>query len=419
MEVVVEGNAFVNGDIVKCCIGIEEGKIKAIKKILKGDKHFDFGEKLILPGGIDAHVHFRDPGMTHKEDFKSGTKSAAYGGVTCALDMPNTIPPTTNIEALQDKMRIASSKAFVDFGLFAGVSQNSDIKALSESAIGFKIYLATTTGEMLIKDYVVLPDLFERIGKTDKPVSIHCEDEALINKASKPDSLKAHLKSRPNDCEASGIEKVIADLNDAKIHICHVSTKEGARLIEDANVTSEVTPHHLLLNYNSNLGAFGKVNPPLREQEDQEALWTALNQGKIDIIASDHAPHTLEEKEKFEDAQSGIPGVETMLPLMLSLLKHGKFGLERLVNAISERPGEIFNLDKGKLGPGYDADIIVVDMWKETEIKGKHLHSRAGWTPFEGFSAVFPKFTFVRGEVVIEDWELTGEKGYGRMVGES
>ncbi|UCE75399.1 MAG: dihydroorotase [Methanomassiliicoccales archaeon] len=419
MEIVIEGNAFINGDLVKCAIGVEEGRIKAVKKILKGDRHYDFGDKLILPGGIDAHVHFRDPGMTHKEDFGSGTVSAAFGGVTCALDMPNTIPPTTSKEALQEKARIAGSKAFVDFGLFAGVSMNSDFEELSKHATAFKIYLATTTGRLLIRDYNVLDEIFQRLGATNKTVCVHCEDEDLINKTMNPDSLKSHLKSRPNPCEASSIKKVIRSSRGAKVHICHVSTSKGVKLVKTEGVTSEVAPHHLFLNSNVKLGALGKVNPPLREPKDQEALWEALNSNIIDIIASDHAPHTLEEKELFEEAPAGIPGVETMLPLMLSLVKHNKFQLGRLVNAVSEKPNEIFHLNKGKLSPGYDADMIAVDLRKEGEIKGKNLHSKCGWTPYEGFNGVFPRFTFVRGEVVIEDWELTGERGFGSMVGES
>jgi dihydroorotase len=417
MELVIEGNAYIDENLTKCCIGVEEGKIKAIKKILKGDKHRDFGEKLILPGGIDSHVHFRDPGMTHKEDFGSGTESAAYGGITCVLDMPNTIPPVTSQEVFFEKARIADIKAFVDYGLFAGVSEKSDIRNLSKSAIGFKIYLASTTGEMLIDDYDSLDSIIGVIGKTEKPVAVHCEDEYLIDKITTPVTLRGHLKSRPNESEKSAIEKVIKLRDKAKIHVCHVSTSEGAKLIENAQVTSEVTPHHLFLNSSSKLGPLAKVNPPLRKWEDQEALWKVLNQGTIDILASDHAPHTLEEKEHFENAPSGIPGVETMLPLLLSFIKHGKFELGRFVNAVSERPGEIFGINKGKLREGYDADFIVIDMRKEIEIKAKNLHSKAGWTPYNGFSAVFPRFTFVRGEMVIEDWELVGERGFGRMVG--
>jgi dihydroorotase len=416
MDIVIEGNAFVSGELVKCCIGVEEGRIKAVKKILKGHNHYDFGDKLVLPGGIDAHVHFRDPGMTHKEDFGTGTMAASFGGITCVLDMPNTIPPTTSFTIFQEKAKIAGNKAFVDFGLHAGITKNSNIEELSKTAVALKMYLASTTGDILFDDYEALPKIFEKIGKINKTVCLHCEDETLIDKDIKPDSLKAHLKSRPSQCEVSAIEKVVSHLNNARIHICHVSTAEGAKLVKDANVTSEVTPHHLFLNHKINLGALGKVNPPLREMEDQTALWGALIDGGIDIIASDHAPHTLEEKAVFTEAPSGVPGVETMLPLMLSYVKHGQLDLGRLANAVSEKPGKIFDLNKGKLEVGYDADIIMVDMKKEKEIKSKHLHSKCGWTPYERFSVVFPKYTFVRGEIVIEDWELTGEKGFGENV---
>jgi dihydroorotase len=416
MDLVIEGNAFISGEIRKCCIGILDGKIRSIKKILQGDKNLDFGDKLILPAAIDAHVHFRDPGMTHKEDFTKGTSSAAFGGVTCVLDMPNTIPPTITIEALRDKARMTQTKSHIDFGLFAGVSQGSDIEALAKSATAFKIYMASTTGELRIEDYSSLPGILKRIGDVKKPVSIHCEDEKKLNKTASVDSLSAHLRSRPNEAEVSAIEFVTKNHNDAKVHICHVSSQEGARLVAASQFTSEVTPHHLLFNHDSHLGPRGKVNPPLRTEEDQFALWEALARGEIDIIASDHAPHTLEEKEEFSLAPSGMPGVETMLPIMLSFIKHNKFPLERLVNAISERPGEIFSINKGKIEEGYDADLIMVDMREEREIETKNLHSKCEWTAYEGYSAVFPKFTFLRGEVVIEDWEMTGEAGWGRMV---
>jgi dihydroorotase len=195
MEVVIEGNAFIDGDLNKCCVGIEDGRIKSIKKILKGDKCYDFGDKLILPSGIDAHVHFRDPGMTHKEDFKSGSTSAAYGGISCILDMPNTVPPVTNIATFNDKSRICNMKALVDFGLYAGVSPNCDIEAFTKSAIAYKIYLATTTGEMLINDYEKLEGIFKRIGSTKKPVCVHCEDERLLNNAIKPKSQARNRES--------------------------------------------------------------------------------------------------------------------------------------------------------------------------------------------------------------------------------
>jgi dihydroorotase len=416
MEIIIEGNAFISGELNKCCIGIEDGKISSIKKILKGENHYDFGDKLILPSGIDAHVHFRDPGFTNKEDFKTGSMCAAYGGITCVLDMPNTNPNTITKDTLQNKKRIAQSKSHIDFGLFAGISESTDIIELSKFSTAFKIYLASTTGEMQIKNYDSLDRILTEIKASEKTVCIHCEDDSKLNKTTKPRSLKEHLMARPNSAEALAIELVGKNHNDARVHICHVSTKEGAALVSKYPFTSEVTPHHLFFNSDSKVGSKGKVNPPLREVEDQDALWDALRNGNIDILASDHAPHTLEEKENFANSPSGMPGVETMFPIMLSRVKHNKFELNRLVKAQCERPAEIFGLNKGKLKIGYDADIIMVDMRKENKIEGENLHSKCGWTAFEDFSVVFPKYTFLRGEVVIEDWELTGDVGLGRMV---
>jgi dihydroorotase len=416
METVVEGNAYLLGEIKKCCIGIEDGKIKSIKKILKGDNHFDFGDKLILPAGIDAHVHFRDPGLTEKEDFESGTIQAAYGGISCVLDMPNTIPPTTSVEALLEKKRIVDPKAHIDFGIFAGVSNNSDIQGLSNYAAAFKIYLASTTGDLKIESYDELKGIFQGIRETGKTVCVHCEDQRLLDITRKPENLKEHLMGRPNAAEASAIDLVLKNNNDAKVHICHVSSSEGALLVSNSSYTSEVTPHHLFFNIDSGLGAKGKVNPPLRQVPDQDALWDALRNGAIDILASDHAPHTLEEKESFLHAPSGMPGVETMLPLMLWRVKHNKFELARLINAISERPGEIFGINKGKIEPGYDADLIMVDMREEIKISEDDLHSKCGWSAYDGLLGVFPRFTFLRGEIVVEDWELVGDCGLGKII---
>lgn len=438
MDVVVEGQAYLKSGLIKCCIGIDDGKISAIKKIIKGDRHFDYGDKLILPGAIDSHVHFRDPGLTHKEDFETGSLAAAFGGVCCVIDMPNTIPQTITLETLKDKIAIATRKSFVDFGLFAGVNERSDIDVLSEHATALKIYLASTTGDMNIPEYDSLPSIFKKIEKTGKTVSVHCEDDALIDGNIKPSSLNDHLRSRPKQSEVSGIKRAISTAGNAKLHLCHISSKESVDLIKrlkspvkkreeptesghKATVskplfTSEVTPHHLFLNSDSELGAYGKVNPPLRGLNDQNALWTALREGMIDTMASDHAPHTVEEKESFQRAPSGLPGVETMVPLMLSQVKHGKFDLHRLISAVSVKPAHLFGLNKGILEEGQDGDLIVVDMREERMIKGKELHSKCGWTPFEGFDGVFPRSTFVRGDAVIKDWSVEGESGFGQYA---
>lgn len=422
MDLVLEGNAYIKGKRTQCCIGIKDGKIKKIKKVLSGDEHLDFSYKLILPGGIDSHVHFRDPGLTYKEDFSTGTLSAAFGGITCVLDMPNTIPPVTSLSAFSEKFSKIQKKVYIDFGLFATIppilDENTfkEIERLSKVCIGFKIYMASTTGDLVFKNEHELKPIIDKIQSSNKVVAIHAEDEYILKqKKREVKNLRDHLISRPNLAEYNAIKKLKTLESSLKLHICHVSCAESVELLKNSNFTSEVTPHHLFLHCDSNLGAYGKVNPPLRTKNERFALWQALNQGIIDIIASDHAPHTIKEKEEFSRAPSGIPGVETMYPLMLSMLKHNKISLHRLVNAISEKPAEIYGLNKGKIEIGYDADLIVIDMQNEKRVLEKNLHSKCGWSPYNGFNAIFPKAVISQGKVLIKNNEFFGEKGLGML----
>lgn len=422
IDLVIEGNAYVNGKLTQCCIGIKNGKIQKIKKVLSADKHLDFGYKLILPAGIDSHVHFRDPGLTHKEDFATGTMSAAFGGITCVLDMPNTVPPVTSLSSFSEKFSDIQKKTYIDFGLFATIppilNENTfkEIDRLSKVCIGFKIYMASTTGDLVFKKEHVLKPIIDKINSVNKIIAIHAEDESILKQKKKDTkNLIDHLNSRPNICELSSIQKLKSFESTAKLHICHVSCAESVELINNSNFTSEVTPHHLFLHADSNLRAFGKVNPPLRTKNDRFELWQGLINGTIDIIASDHAPHTFEEKEDFMHALSGMPGVETMLPLMLSMLKHNKISLQRFVKIISEKPAEIYGLNKGKIEVGYDADLIVIDIKDENKIREKYLHSKCGWSSFNGFNAIFPKVVINCGKIIIKNKEFLGEKGKGKL----
>ena len=423
MDLVVEGNAFYKGKLTQCCIGIKNGKIEQIKKILKGEENLDFGYNLILPAGIDSHVHFRDPGFNHKEDFATGTMSAVYGGICCVLDMPNTKPPVTSLRAFSEKYSEIQKKSYIDYGLFATVNFDSiektfkEIDRLSNVCIGFKIYMASTTGDLTFKNPNMLKILLEKMQSKNKKVAIHAEDETILEKGKNiVKNLNEHLLSRPNIAEYSAIKKLKSyDLTE-KLHICHVTCGDSLELLKESNFTSEVTPHHLFLHSDMDLGALGKVNPPLRHKNERLKLWQALNIGLIDILASDHAPHTIEEKEDFSQAPSGIPGVETMYPLMLSMLKHQKINLPRLVNAISEKPAEIYKLKKGKIEKGFDADLIVIDMKNETIIKEKNLHSKCGWSPFKGFNSIFPKAVISSGKLILKDIDLYGEKGIGKII---
>jgi len=427
MDLTIEGKIFHKGMFEDSCIGIRDGKIVEVKKILKGDEHIDYGHKLILPAGVDIHVHFREPGMTHKEDFKSGSLAAAFGGISCVFDMPNNIPQITSLNALSDKINIASKKAYVDFGLYAGVTNDNvdSIEKISKKCNGFKIFLGSSTLSMLFNKEK-LREAFDLIGLTGKPVIVHSEDEeCLIQHKETEKNLTDHMRFRPGVCEEIAISNVLkaADSLNTKVHICHVSSCEGLELLKNrpANVSFGITPHHCLLNVEKNMGSpsLFKVNPPIRTGFDREALFNSVVNGAVSVLESDHAPHTKEEKDApFDEAPSGVPGVETMYPLFLYMAKKEVLTFQRLISLLCSRPADLLGVSKGRLETGYDADFIVVDIKKEEKIESENLHSRCGWSPFNDWPAVFPEAVFIHGEKVIENKEIQVKQGFGRFIGE-
>jgi len=415
MELSIEGRVLIGDQLVKCCIGIEDGSIVAIKKMLKAEKHHDFKDMMILPGGVDIHVHLREPGMTFKEDFSTGTMAAAHGGVTCVMDMPNTIPPTTDRKRLDDKLDRIRRKAWVDYGLFMGCVPGTDPSEPVEGAVGYKLYMESATGDLLVTDDSDITRIVEGVRESGKVLSVHAEDQAWL-KDMPARNMEEHLMNRPYQAETAAIERLISMTNYPGINICHISSRQGLELLEGHPFTKEVTPHHLLLSTKRDLGPRGKVNPPLRNEANRKALFDAFAQGKIDMLASDHAPHTFDQKEdEFSYAPSGVPGVETSLPLMLLLVKRGILDLSTLTRAACYRPASLFDLNKGYIDVGMDADLTVVDLKKTTTVKGDRLLSKCGWTPFEGWEAVFPHAVFVRGSMVMEDSVIT-DKRVGRNV---
>jgi len=426
MNLSVEGKTFINGSFENCCIGIEEGKIVKIKKILKSDNHYNFGKKLILPAGVDIHVHFREPGMMYKEDFSTGSMAAAFGGISCVFDMPNTIPPTTTIQNLNDKISNSEKKSYVDFGVYAGITNNNldNVNRLAKKCNGFKIYLGNTTAALAF-DKNHLRDALKYISEMGKPVLFHAEDEECLIKKRYPEkNLTDHLHYRPAICEEISINDIFQASQGiaSNIHICHVSSCEGLELLKrrPGNISCGVTPHHSLISTEKNLGtpSFYKVNPPIRTSFDKEALFNGIKNGLIDVIESDHAPHTLDEKSiDFNDSPSGLPGVETMYPLFLNLVKKEALSFQRLISSLCIRPAELMGVPKGKLEVGYDADFIVVDFKDTIRIKSDNLHSKCGWTPFEDWPAFFPEHVFIRGEKLIDNHEIQVSQGYGHFVG--
>ena len=408
-ELVIEGRAYVKGSIANWCIGIDNGKISEIGKNLKGDDRINFKDSIIFPGSIDPHVHFRDPGLTDKEDFSTGSLAAAFAGVTCVLDMPNTVPPAVSKNSLLEKKEQISKKSWVDYGLFAGCVPGSDLKSMAPYAVGFKLFMGSSTGKLLVTEESDIQKILADAKECNKVLSVHAEDENLIKKDPEK-NISDHAKNRPPEAEATAINWLKE--SDCKVNICHVSSSAGLDALQATNFTSEVTAHHLFFDKDSiGNSTYAKVNPPLRTRNDRFALMKALMDGRISMIGSDHAPHTIEDKEQeFSYAPSGMPGVETSVPVFLAMVKKGQFPLERFVNAVSEKPAEIFNLNKGSIELGKDADFMIVNPGRVEAIKVKNLHSKCGWSLFEGFDALFPQAVMLGGDLLIEEGSIVGDR---------
>ena len=397
---VFEGKAWISGQgLIHTCVGVDEGKIKSVKKILKGDNHTIFSG-VILPSAFDMHVHFRDPGYPHKEDWKSGSESAAAGGVTAVVDMPNTNPFTSNVETFNDKVSTASSKSVVDFGIGVNVEGGITEKSWFDTipSAFWKLYPYGVSSE----EYFTYAK--EVLEKTKKPLVIHGEhpdhmhNEPLTQLS---DHTQNRLIAEP-ECLASMPSSPY-------LHVAHLSTLEGLNRMPKL-ATSEVCPHHLLLNLENCHSLDCKVDPPLRTKNDNSGLYDAFREGKIPILSSDHAPHTIEEK-RSDNPPSGLPGVETMIPLMLNEVSEGRLELGRLVTAMSEAPADRLGLDRGKISEGQPADLIMVDMKNSKPINLEKLHSKANWTPFQDWQAIFPSQVYRRGELIAEDGEIKQEGG--------
>lgn len=423
MDFTIEGKLYHNGTFEQGCLGIDQGKIVAVKKTLKADTHLNMDNQLILPAGIDLHVHFRDPGFTHKEDFSTGSLAAAFGGISCVFDMPNNQPPGTSIPVLKEKTKAASEKSYVDFGVYAGVTDENigRIAEISPFCSGFKVFLGSTTHSLQLSTENLRVALLET-NRTKKITLFHAEDEHCLRKHNDEErNLIDHLRCRSSDCEEAALRSILNSCSgvSSPVHICHLSSSEGFEVIRrrPSNLSIGVTPHHLSFDVqrlNSNQTLY-KVNPPIRSSFDRDALWYGVRQGLLDVFESDHAPHTREEKNvEFNEAPSGVPGVETMYPLFLGMMKNQQLTAESLLKLLCERPAKIMNLPKGKLEVGRDADFIVVDLKKTEMITAEKLHSKCGWTPFEGVPGVFPVMVFIRGEKVIEGRQVLVKQGFGK-----
>ncbi|MFD1569164.1 dihydroorotase [Halorubrum laminariae] len=425
-------------------IRIRDGTIKRVATGLDaaaGERIVEARGRHLLPGAIDVHVHFREPGANHKETWRSGSESAAAGGVTCVVDQPNTSPPTIDGNAFDEKRALADA-SLVDYGINGGVTAEWDPDSLFDRplfALG-EVFLADSTGDMGIA-VGLFEDALAEAAARDVPVTVHAEDEALFDSAALDGDLggagtaataDAWSAYRAADAEVAAVERALdaAAGTDAQVHIAHTSTPEAIDAVTearaasdaaDAAATCEVTPHHLFLSRENagRLGTFGRMNPPLRSEARRSAAFERLRDGDVDVVATDHAPHTVAEKRQgLTDAPSGVPGVETLYPLLLESVRNGELSMERVRDVAAANPASIFGLPaKGRIVEGADADLVLVDLTDPREIEAGALHSACGWTPFEGLQGVFPELTVVRGSVVYERDPITGAESFGEPVG--
>ena len=371
----------------------------------EGERVIDATGKRLLPGMVDMHVHLRQPGFGHKETWRTGTRSAAAGGVTTVVDQPNTDPPTVDGPAFDEKCGFTDD-AVVDFGLNGGVTRDWEPASLLDRplcALG-ELFLADSTGEMGI-DEALFVEALERADGL--PVTVHAEDESLFEEAARERSdADAWSAYRRADAEIAATRRACrhAAERDQQLHIAHASTPETVDTAARAGSTCEVTPHHILLSRRDldKLGTHGRMNPPLRRERRRRELFERVADGTVDVVATDHAPHTREEKATdIWAAPSGVPGVETALPLLLAEARRGRLGFDRVRDLTARNPAAILGLpQKGTVTAGTHADLVLVDPAATEEIRATDLHTGCGWTPFEGREAVFPEWTMCRGRVV-------------------
>ena len=422
--IIKNGSCYINGKLTKTDIGLSGGKIKKIGKIeLNSSKVYDATDKVVLPGIIDTQVHFREPGSTDAEDLESGSRAAVLGGVTSLFEMPNTNPPTANLVEFDKKLKAAKNRMHSNYAFYFGATpdntdQLADLKNV-EGCCGVKLFAGSSTGNLLVDKEA---DIEKVISSSNRIVSIHSEDEDIIKlrkKFIKKGDVHSHPEWRNVECAMSSTRRVvkIAERYNKKIHVLHVTTKDEVDFlaIHKKNVTFETTPQHLTLyapDCYDKLGTYAQMNPPLRTKEHYDRLWLAIKNNIVDVLGSDHAPHLKENKNKvYPETPSGMPGVQTIFPVMLDHVNSGKLSLEQLINLMCENPCRIFGIkNKGYIKEGFDADLTIADMNKEVVIKDEMIASKCGWTPFNNYKVKgFPVGTIVNGNLVMSDGKVVLE----------
>ncbi len=423
-DLIVRGGTIVNhageglGDI-----GVSGGRIAAIGDLarLSADRVVEAAGLHVLPGVIDTQVHFREPGNEQKENLESGTRAAALGGVTSVFEMPNTAPPTTSAEALAEKLARAKGRAHVDHAFYVGATvENADQLGELErlpGCCGVKTFMGSSTGTLLVGDDDGLDKVIRNINRRG---AFHAEDEARLNerkKFAREGDWTSHPEVRDDQCGLVAVQRLVACArkHGKRVHVLHVSSAIEMEFLATAKdvATVETLPQFLTFagpEIYQRLNGFAQMNPPIRYQADRAALWSlGIAQGVVDIIATDHAPHTREEKaQAYPKSPSGMPGVQTLVPVMLTHVNEGRLSLARFVDLSSAGPQRVFGIEgKGRIALGYDADLTLVDMKARRTIRAEDQATRCGWTPFDGFEAKgWPMATIIRGIVVMSDGEV-------------
>ena len=423
--IIKNGSCFIEGKLKKIDIGVLKGKISIIGEISKEKSNnvFDAEGLIILPGCIDTQVHFREPGSTNAEDLNSGSRAAIGGGITGVFEMPNTNPPTSTKKEFQNKLNLAKNRMYCNYAFYFGAtpsnqSELADLKNL-EGCCGVKLFVGSSTGNLLVDKEEDIEKVFE---STSKIISVHSEDEDILNRRKKlreNGNVMSHPIWRNEECAISSTRKIvkIAKRLNKKAHILHVTTKEEVDFLSQnkGNITFEITPQHLTFyapDCYEKLGTYAQMNPPIREKTHYERLWYAIRNNYNDTIGSDHAPHLIEDKEKeYPNSPSGMPGVQTLLPVMLNHINNGKLKLEQLVKFLCENPVNIFQIkNKGYIKKDFDADFTIIDLDKKIEIKNENIESKCKWSPFHGqiFKGT-PVSTIINGEIKMKDGKILGD----------
>ena len=422
--IIKNGSCYIDGKLTKTDIGLSGNKIKKIGKIeLNSSKVYDATDKVVLPGIIDTQVHFREPGSTDAEDLESGSRAAVLGGVTALFEMPNTNPPTSNLVEFDKKLQAAKNRMHSNYAFYFGATPNNTDQLAQlkdvEGCCGVKLFAGSSTGNLLVDKEA---DIEKVISSSDRIVSIHSEDEDIIKlrkKFIKKGDVHSHAEWRNVEVAMSSTRRVvkIAERYNKKIHVLHVTTREEVDFLamHKKNVTFETTPQHLTMyapDCYDKLGTYAQMNPPLRTKEHYDRLWVAIKNNIVDVLGSDHAPHLKENKDKeYPNTPSGMPGVQTIFPVMLDHVNNGKLSLQQLINLMCENPCKIFGIkNKGYIKEGFDADLTIADMNKEVTIKNEMIASKCGWTPFNNYKVKgFPVGTIVNGHLVMSDGKVVEE----------